>query len=71
MVFVYFVGNNDNAGPPDALHVVETLVKIAEEFPNAKVQVDTFESFIDALMAEPDIVDALPVFHQEMGDTWS
>ena len=63
--------NNDNKGPMDAKDVVFTLDMIQREFPNAVVKVDTFDSFIDALMAEKHIVDALPVYTQEMGDTWS
>ena len=62
--------NGDNAGPPKASDIVKTLNSIQSEFPNAVVTIDTFESFTDTLMAEPDIVASLPVYTQEMGDTW-
>ena len=68
---MHFAGNGDNEGPPTAADIAKTLLEIERNFPNAVVKVDTFESFVDALMAEPHIVDALPVYHQEMGDTWS
>ena len=50
--------------------MLKTLEQIKLDFPNAVVQIDTFESFVDALLARSDIVDSLTVFTEEMGDIW-
>lgn len=60
----------DNEGPPTSLNVIQTLNSIQNEFPNAIVAIDTFESFVNALLARPDIVNSLTVYTEEMGDIW-
>eukprot|EP01083_Nonionella_stella_P005891 17007_1 len=62
--------NGDNQGPPTTQAIVTTLESIQTEFPNAVVAIDTFESFIDALLSESDIVANLPVYTQEFGEIW-
>ena len=46
------------------------LSQLRKTFPEATVEVSTFDSFVRALSLEPTAMDALPTSTLEVGDTW-
>jgi alpha-mannosidase len=61
------IPTNDNQGAPPAGEVKQTLQKIHELAPNAKIKIGRISDFYDALIKEnPD----LPVVKGDMPDTW-
>jgi len=68
---LYF--KNDNDGPPGVAEVQGVYAALREQFPEAdpaRVVASSFEAFVDALLADQDAVDSLPVVTEEIGDTW-
>ena len=67
-----FAFRTDNTGPPVSVDEVRGYFSLLRsEFPGARVEASTFDAFTRNLL---EAVDAgtvqLPVFDQEMGDTW-
>ena len=62
--------NGDNAGPPSVTKIISTLDSIQKEFPNAQVMIDTFESFVNEIIKNEEIMSSLPVYTKEIGDIW-
>eukprot|EP01084_Bolivina_argentea_P261268 441446_1 len=63
--------NPDNQGPPGINEVLSWFDDAKTNFPNAtNIFASTFDNFLDALYQRPDIVQNLPVYNNEMGDTW-
>ncbi len=61
------IPTNDNQGAPPVKEVQETLRKIHELAPNAKIKIGRMSDFYDLLIKEdPD----LPVIKGDMPDTW-
>jgi len=61
------IPTNDNQGAPPAKEVQQTLQKIHELAPNAKIKIGRISDFYDLLIKEdPD----LPVVKGDMPDTW-
>jgi len=61
------IPTNDNQGAPPAEEVKQTLAKIRELAPNARISIGRLSDFYDALIKEnPD----LPVVKGDMPDTW-
>ena len=64
---VYFAHTGDNAGPPAAETLNELFGKLSEEFPGASLVAADLNT---VALAVRNIKDALPVFTEELGDTW-
>lgn len=62
-----FDWNGDNAGPYTAEQYIEHFIQIQLEFPGAEVVSSTFDNFTQYLAP---FVSQLPVYNQEIGDTW-
>lgn len=61
----------DNSGPADPDEVVRNYDYIKKQFPTAKqIKESTFDAFVANLLQRQDIVNTLPVFTGEIGDTW-
>ena len=58
---------NDNLGPNDPAEILETYQKLQAEFPSATLKAGRLDDYAQDLLA---IKDQLPVFTQELGDTW-
>lgn len=61
------IPTNDNTGAPSADEVKETLQKIRELAPNAKIRIGRISDFYDSLIKEKP---ALPIIKGDMPDTW-
>ncbi|ETO12693.1 hypothetical protein RFI_24683, partial [Reticulomyxa filosa] len=67
----------DNAGPPDAIEVLNATWYLKGLFPNAEIVCSTYNDYVNALYAANEamngsLLDSLPtVTNEEMGDTWS
>ncbi|XP_065197324.1 uncharacterized protein LOC135828822 [Sycon ciliatum] len=57
----------DNSGPPSADELKRDWAKIKAMFPNATVVASDYDSFVRAVLPQ---IDKLPVYDQEIGDTW-
>ena len=62
--------NYDNQGPPSVDNIINTTIKLQNEFPSARIIFDTFESYVNELYKQTDIVSSLPIVMKEMGDNW-
>ncbi len=60
----------DNHGPTDIFGVIETTEQVRLEFPNADVFSSSFTNFVNAIREKPGIISSLPVYNEEIGDTW-
>lgn len=61
--------NGDNAGPFAASAYASLFGTIGKKFPNAHIYSSTFDNFTSNMLPLVG-TDAIPVFSQEMGDTW-
>lgn len=61
------IPTNDNQGAPPAKEVQQTLQKIRELAPNAKIKIGRISDFYDLLIKEDPV---LPVVKGDMPDTW-
>ncbi|EGD76851.1 hypothetical protein PTSG_08199 [Salpingoeca rosetta] len=59
----------DNSGPASADEVIKDLAEIRKEFPNAAVNVSTFDAFVSAIDT-PQVRSQLPTITDEIGDSW-
>nr|WP_286672291.1 DUF5054 domain-containing protein [Cohnella hashimotonis] len=64
---IVFSHTGDNHGPPSEDSIKQELARLAERFPNARIQASTMDAFARALLP---LKDTLPVVHEEIGDTW-
>eukprot|EP00823_Brevimastigomonas_motovehiculus_P008810 TRINITY_DN824_c0_g1_i2.p1 TRINITY_DN824_c0_g1~~TRINITY_DN824_c0_g1_i2.p1 ORF type:complete len:655 (+),score=144.20 TRINITY_DN824_c0_g1_i2:280-2244(+) len=62
-----FAWRGDNAGPHEPVELLAEFAALRLEFPKAHVFSSTFEAFITQLET---VADKLPVYTQEIGDTW-
>ena len=62
-----FAIRSDNTGPPSFAEVVKNYEDIREIFPNAEIVASSYNEYVEELVAHKDL---LPVFTQEIGDTW-
>jgi hypothetical protein len=57
----------DNHGPPNAVEVIAVFAAVKLQLPSAQVMASTWDNFVIQLET---VKSQLPVFTQEMGDTW-
>ncbi|XP_065831101.1 uncharacterized protein [Oscarella lobularis] len=57
----------DNSGPPAMKEVLDDFAAIRKLFPGAKIVASDFDSFVRAILP---MKDTLPVYTEEIGDTW-
>ena len=62
-----FAIRGDNTGPPSEREVFENYAKLHELFPQANVVASDYEEFVRHLK---DYKHLLPVYTEEIGDTW-
>ena len=62
-----FAIRGDNSGPPSYLEVLENYEAIYKLFPNAEVVASTYDAFVVEL---EKFKSELPVYTEEIGDTW-
>ena len=66
-----YAWRNDNQGPPvTAKEAIADHAQISKAFPGAKVVSSTLDAFVDAILGDAAVVDALPVVKKEIGDSW-
>ena len=62
-----FAIRNDNSGPPSLLEVIENYEAIHKLFPKAEVVASNYDTFVVEL---EKFKSQLPVYTEEIGDTW-
>mmetsp|Transcript_35724 Transcript_35724/g.93375 ORF Transcript_35724/g.93375 Transcript_35724/m.93375 type:complete len:832 (-) Transcript_35724:153-2648(-) len=61
--------NGDNAGPFSASAYTSTFASLGKTFPNAQIRASTFDNFTSNILPLLGTKN-IPVFTEEMGDTW-
>lgn len=64
---IFFAHTNDNLGPQKPDEVVRIFQTLSKRFPKAEVRASTLDAFAQALER---VRGSLPVFTQEIGDSW-
>ena len=62
-----FAIRGDNSGPPSGFEVITNFQTLNALFPNAEIIASSYNNFVEELIAHQDL---LPVYKQEIGDTW-
>ena len=60
------VNAGDNQGPPSADAVIRVFAQLSERFPGVEIRASTLDAFLPALLK----AEGIPVFTEEIGDTW-
>eukprot|EP01084_Bolivina_argentea_P260303 439542_1 len=64
--------NSDNKGPMNEAQILSVYNQTRYNFPNAKnIFATTFDTFIDELEKRSDIIQSLPIYDGEIGNTWN
>ena len=62
-----FAIHGDNSGPPSGFEVMRNFQTLNTLFSNAEIIASSYNNFVEELIAHQDL---LPVYKQEIGDTW-
>ncbi len=63
--------NSDNGGPLNERKTVRELKTLERTYSNARIYFSTMTDYVNILLNTKHIYNNLPVYDQEIGDTWN